>query len=155
MAKIKLILSACLIGIPCRYNGKSQKQKLHLPEEIEIYPICPEVMGGLPIPRLPCEIQGEHVFNTAGKDCTKAFQKGAEKSLEIAKKRNCSLALLKESSPSCGVNFIYDGSFTGNKIPGQGITTQLLRENGVKVFSENEFAQLKKVIHPRSSTDKL
>ena len=139
-----IIVSACLVGINCKYNGDNNdndKVKEYLKDK-EYIIICPEQLGGLTTPRNPSEIiniNGERkVFTCDSIDVTKNFINGAKESLKIAKIYNCKKALLKEGSPSCGCNFIYDGTFSGKKIPGQGITTTLFKENNIEVFSEKE-----------------
>lgn len=135
------IVSACLCGEKVRYDGKAntiEKVKLLIDEGKAIM-ICPEVDGGMTVPRHPCEIQNNKVINRLGEDKTSYFEKGAEKALRLCKKYNIKKAVLKEKSPSCGSNCIYDGTFTGTLIPGQGITAKLLRENGIKVISDEEF----------------
>lgn len=144
-----ILVSACLLGINCKYNGnnnKNEKVIKHLNGKLFI-PICPEQLGGMPTPRHPCEIihnggldkkECIKVINNQNKDKTQKFINGANESLKIAKLYNCKKAILKEGSPSCGSNYIYDGSFTSSKINGEGITTSLLKKNGIKVISENE-----------------
>ena len=138
----KLLVSSCLLGNNTKYNGGNNYIPLieKLKEKYEIFVICPELMGGLSIPRNPSEIRlnTNSVFSSTGLDVTNHFYQGAEGVLKIALDNNIKLALLKESSPSCGVNKIYDGTFTGKKIAGNGITTRLLIENGIKCYSENE-----------------
>ena len=102
----------------------------------------PEVEGGLPIPRKPSERKGDKVFNNAGKDVTKNFVEGAQKALNICKYLDIKIAVLKERSPSCGSNQIHDGSFKNKLIPGQGVTTELLRKNGITVYNEDEIEKL-------------
>ncbi len=140
-----IVVSACLAGIPCRYDGGSspdpEVQKL-VAEGIAV-PICPEVAGGLLIPRLPAEIFGgdgwdvlegkAKVLRRDGVDVTEAFVKGAFKTLALAQKLGAKKALLKARSPSCGVNFIYDGTFTGALKEGMGVTAALLRREGIEV----------------------
>ena len=136
----KILVSACLLGKNCRYDGKncfSQKIK-ELEQEYELIAVCPEELGGLPAPRIPCEIIEGRVFNKEGKDCTEEFMKGAEETLRIAKEEKIKKAVFKSLSPSCGKGTVYDGSFTGKKKAGDGITTALLRNNGIKVYSEIE-----------------
>lgn len=137
---MKILVSACLLGENCKYNGKNNFNSLvaELANSFEIIPICPEVFGGLTTPRLPSEINGEFVINEAGVDVTYEFNKGANLALQIALKENIKYAILKEKSPSCGVNKIYDGNFNGTLLAGKGITCQLLEQNGIKCFSENE-----------------
>ena len=135
-----LIISACLLGERCRYDGKSQPlDKIEdLEERFHLIPICPEVMGGLSTPRLPCEIQCERVIRSDGEDMTEPYQKGAAASLALAQRVHCKKALLKEKSPSCGKNFRYDGSFSAKLTEGSGITAQLFLQNGITVWSETE-----------------
>ncbi|MDE5714623.1 MAG: DUF523 domain-containing protein [Anaeroplasmataceae bacterium] len=138
--KQKLLISACLCGKNTKYNGKNNKiPNLEVLENFyDLILVCPEVMGGLSTPRDPSEIKGDLVLSNRGKNVTEYFKSGAYQTLEIALKYNVEIALLKESSPSCGVHTIYDGSFTGKKIAGMGITAELLRNNGIKVYSEDE-----------------
>ena len=135
------IVSACLCGEICRYDGKttlSEKIKT-LVDEGKALMVCPEVEGGLTVPRLPCEIKNCRVINTEKEDKTEPFIIGAEKALHLAKKYNIKKAILKEKSPSCGSNLIYDGTFTRTLINGQGLTTKLLQENGIEVISDEEY----------------
>lgn len=135
------IVSSCLCGVKSRYDGKvfiSEKVK-ELVDSGKALMVCPEIMGGLEVPRLPCEIRDTKVINSEGEDKTINFKEGAEKVLSLAKKYNIKKAILKEKSPSCGSNYIYDGSFNNNLIPGIGITAKLLRENGILVISNEEF----------------
>jgi uncharacterized protein YbbK (DUF523 family) len=135
------IVSACLCGENCRYDGKSTLSEgvKRLVDEGKAIMVCPEVEGGLPIPRHPCEIRGNRVVTTQNEDKTIEFILGAKKVLELAKKHNIKKAILKEKSPSCGSSFIYDGTFSRKLIKGQGITTRLLRDNGIEVISDEEF----------------
>ncbi len=139
-----ILVSACLLGENCKYNGGNNLcnglQKLRY--KYKFVPICPETFGGLKNPREPAEICGSRVLLRNGEDVTKAFYDGAEISLKIAKEHNCKYAILKERSPSCGVNFIYDGTFSNNVIDGKGITANLLSENDVTLLSENEIDRL-------------
>ena len=137
----KIIVSACLLGEACRYDGKSKpcEKVIRLADKYEIIPVCPEVMGGLSIPRPPSEMQNNGRFiNSEGEDVTQNYRNGAEKALQIAKENACTLAVLKEKSPSCGVHSRYDGSFTRTLINESGITAALLRENGITVISEDD-----------------
>lgn len=140
--KEKLLISSCLLGANVKYNGLNNKiddDSLEaLKEKYELYTVCPESMGGLTIPRNPSEIKGEYVYSSLGIDVTNYFINGANISLKVALDNNIKKALLKESSPSCGSSLVYDGTFTGKKVNGQGITTKLLRENGIEVYSEND-----------------
>lgn len=136
----RILVSACLLGIACRYDGKSKSNKnvLSLLDKYELVPICPEILGGLSTPRAPSEIKGEKVINKLGEDVTDNYKKGAEESLKIATIYNSRKAILKSKSPSCGCGKIYDGSFSKNLIDGDGITTKLFKENNIKVITEEE-----------------
>jgi len=138
------ICSACLLGIKCRYDGKEKKNRKvinHSRKEILI-PVCPEQLGGLSTPREPAEQRGKKVFTKSGKDVSKNFKKGAEQVLEIAKLYGIKEAILKQRSPSCGNGQIYDGTFSGKTIKGDGVTASLLKKNGInyereKILSES------------------
>ena len=142
--KTKIIVSACLLGENCKYNGGNNKcdDIIALAEEFEIIPVCPECFGGLPIPRVPSEIKDGRVYSKTGEDLTEAFLSGAEQTLYIAKEANAPCAVLKENSPSCGFGKIYDGTFSGNKIDGNGITAQLLYDNEIQIFGESQVKRL-------------
>lgn len=135
---MKLLVSACLLGIDCKYNGKNNKNDkvIELLEDYDLIPVCPEIMGGLTTPRTPAEINKNKVITKDGINVTKQYQKGAEETLKIAKLYNCQRAILKEKSPSCGCGKIYDGTFTGTLIDGDGITARLLKEYGIKITGE-------------------
>jgi uncharacterized protein YbbK (DUF523 family) len=151
----KVLVSACLIGENVRFN---ERVKIYENSRLEdwklqgrLVPFCPEVSGGLPVPRPCSEISGPdgrrvlhgdaRVMNIKGKDVTQYFLTGAQKALELARLHNIKLAVLKDGSPSCGSTYIYDGSFSGIKKPGKGITTVLLEENSIRVFSEREIPE--------------
>lgn len=138
--KEKLLVSACLLGTPCRYDGESKRNDAvcALAEKFELVPVCPEVMGGLPTPRTPSERQGGRVSAKDGRDVTAEYRRGAEMALEIAQREGVCAALLKERSPSCGSGEIYDGGFTGALTAGDGVTAELLRAHGIAVFGESE-----------------
>lgn len=142
--KPKLLVSACLLGHNCKYNGKNNYNKdvVELENKFEIIPVCPETFGGLPIPRVPNEIINGRAISKNGEDFTKQYIDGAEKTLYIANESNAVYAVLKEKSPSCGHGVIYDGTFTSTLTPGNGITAQMLLDNGVLVFGESEIAKL-------------
>ena len=133
-------VSACLCGVCCRYDGK---QKC-IPEIKKLYDdkraimVCPEVMGGMPVPREPSEIIGDRVINSSGEDNTGYFLRGAQEALELCKKYNVKKAILKQNSPSCGTNHIYDGTFSGVLIDGMGVTARLFAENGIEVTAEKD-----------------
>ena len=133
---MKLLVSACLMGENCKYNGGNNKNAamLAFAEGNEVCTICPEVLGGLPTPRVPSELRGERVVNKEGEDVDLPFRLGAEKSLAIAKKFDPDLVILQPRSPSCGVHSRYDGTFTGTLLPGAGVTADLLMKNGFPVI---------------------
>ena len=137
---MKLLVSACLLGLPCRYDGKSVvcPQALKLSDRHEVIPFCPEIYGGLPTPRCPAERQNDKVAAKDRADVTEQYMKGAHLTLDTAKLLNIDLAILKEKSPSCGTHRIYDGSFTGTLKEGKGVTAALLSENGIRCISEND-----------------
>ncbi len=141
-AKEKLLISACLVGENVKYNGKNNRIDISkLNDKYELISFCPEVEGGLPTPRPPSEIVSNNplkIVNNRKVDVTHYFLKGAKKALDICKRLNIKKALLKENSPSCGKNFIYDGSFTNTLKAGQGVTVTLLTKNSVEIFNENE-----------------
>ena len=134
------LISACLVGINCKYNGGNNfsEKALDLVKRGEAIPICPEQLGGLMTPRIPAEIKlvnGERrVINKNGEDITMQFEKGANEVLQLCKKLNIDKVILKQRSPSCGVGEIYDGNFNGTLINGNGITSQLLIDNGIEVI---------------------
>ena len=140
----KILISACLVGDKCRYDGHGNYTPLtkDLLEKYELVPFCCEVEGGLPTPRAPSERVGRKVMNTHGKDVTNYFLDGAERALNICKYLGIKIAILKEGSPSCGVNEIYDGTFKNRKIKGQGVLTELLRSNGITVYNEHQIEEL-------------
>ena len=135
------LCSACLLGIACRYDGmpKPDAKVLELAKTEVLIPVCPEQLGGLPTPREPSEnTKLGNIVSKSGKDVSKAFNKGALETLKIAKLYGIKEAILKQRSPSCGSGQIYDGSFSGKIVKGDGITTALLKKNGIKVISEEE-----------------
>lgn len=134
------LCSACLLGIRCRYDGKSKPDKkiIGLSEKEILIPVCPEQLGGLPTPRENSEIKRKRVITVSGKDKTENMKKGAEETLKIAKLFNIKQAILKQKSPSCGCGKIYDGTFSGKIIKGDGVTTALLKKNKIKVISEED-----------------
>jgi len=139
----KILVSECLYGgSPVRYDGKDahcdDPTFLKWKEEGRLVPVCPEVCGGLPVPRPPAQRTGDNVMTENGRDVTPAFKRGAEEALRLAREHDVAFAIMKEGSPSCGTSRIYDGTFTGAKTPGMGITTEQLRAAGYAVFSEHE-----------------
>ena len=147
--KPKLLISSCLLGEKVKYNGKDNKLSINtldkLAKTYEIISFCPEVQGGLPTPRIPCEVISLNplrVINKNQEDKTKEFVLGANKTLDLCKQENISIALLKANSPSCSSKYIYDGTFTSKKIESVGITTSLLLKNNIKVFDETHINEL-------------
>ena len=140
MDKENIIVSACLLGVNCKYNGgnNSCEKIIKLQEKYNIITICPEVDGGLTTPRIPSEIVGKKVINQAGLDVTKEYLKGASIALEKSLSNNVKFAVLKTKSPSCGCGLIYDGTFTHNLINGDGVTTKLLKEHNIQVYTEED-----------------
>ena len=142
-----ILISACLAGINCKYSGDNNynEKVANLLKRGDAILICPEQMGGLPTPRLGAEIVEKdgkrYVYMKDGTDVTEQFERGANEVLEIAKKVNATKAILKSRSPSCGVDIIYDGTFTKTKIDGDGVTAKLLRENGIEVISSDDFIE--------------
>ncbi len=138
-----ILVSACLLGKPCRYDGKSKpcERVIALSNTYNLIPICPEVMGGLPTPRTPSEICGERVLMKDGRDVTENYNRGAQKALEIARENACTVAILKEKSPSCGSGLIHNGLFDGGLVEGDGIAAQLLKNNGIRVLGESEITE--------------
>ena len=144
MAVMLLIVSKCLAGIPCRYDGKDNlvPEIKALVERGEAVAVCPEVLGGLPTPRTPSELQPDgRVLNKQGEDVTAQFVSGAERALEICREHGCAGAILKARSPSCGKGVIYDGSFAGKRVPGSGVFAQMLLDAGIPVMTEAEHLQ--------------
>lgn len=137
---MNVLVSRCLLGINCRYDGDNNEIK-NLKEKfphINFIDICPEVDGGMETPRKPCEIKNKKVLNIEGENKTKFFKKGAKIALKKAKDKNVKVALLKSKSPSCGKDLIYDGSFSNTLIKSHGITCKILSDYGIVVFSEKE-----------------
>lgn len=142
----RILVSACLLGVCCRYDGRgnpsAQVLDLLKRDDLELIPVCPEQLGGLPTPRLPSECVEDRIINRAGEDVTDQFQRGAAEALRLARSYGCDVAVLKERSPSCGCGRIYDGSFTGTLTEGNGVTTELLLSAGIQVVGESRIEQL-------------
>ncbi|MBO5159961.1 MAG: DUF523 domain-containing protein [Lachnospiraceae bacterium] len=133
---MKIMVSGCLLGENCKYNGGnnySEKVAEYIKGH-EVISVCPECLGGLPTPRIPAEIVDGVVKNKAGENVDIQFRKGAEIALETAKRERINLAILQSRSPSCGVKQIYDGTFSGTRIDGQGVFAKLLKENGFQMI---------------------
>ena len=142
----KLLISACLTGVNCKYSGGNNKLSdsvlKKLAAKYELIPVCPESDGGLSTPRDPSERLGDKVVSCKGRDVTEEFQRGAQLALDKALSMGCQKALMKELSPSCGSGKIYDGSFTGTVTDGYGLTAELLMANGVEVWGESRVNEL-------------
>ena len=145
---MKLMVSACLLGDNVKYNGGNNQNDnlIAFLKKHDVIKVCPEVMGGLLIPRVASEINGNMVLNKEGNNVTDYFDKGAKNVLELAKKEKIEVAILKERSPSCGSEYIYDGTFSNQIIKGEGITTKLLKENNIIVLNENNYKEYFKCI---------
>jgi uncharacterized protein YbbK (DUF523 family) len=146
----KILVSACLLGHKVRYDGggvlwPDPRLQKWLEEE-RLVPVCPEVEGGLPTPRPPAQIRDGRVVTGDGTDVTVPFDRGAQAALDLARKHGAVLAILKQSSPSCGSLQIYDGTFSGRKIPGEGRTTALLRRHGIQVFGEDQLDEVEQAL---------
>jgi len=147
MSKL-ILVSACLAGVSCRYDGKHSKVEAiaQLVREGRALPVCPEVMGGLDIPRPCCEMvtEGEEVkvISKDGADVTEAFEKGAQKTLALAQLLEINTVVLQSRSPSCGLGRVYDGTFSGRLVPGNGLTAELLIKNGIRVIRDEEVGDL-------------
>ena len=139
-----IMVSACLMGNNCRYKGDSCKNDnvLKYVAGHDVIAVCPEVMGGLSTPRSPSEIVGDKVMNKDGIDVTREYMAGAEMALKLARENHVELCIMKSKSPSCGCGRIYDGSFTGGMVDGDGVTVALLKKNGFKVLTELEIEQM-------------
>lgn len=149
---IRILISSCLLGERVRYDGGEASVASGLldrwREEGRLVPFCPEVAGGLPVPRPPAEISGRDgravldgetgVVTESGDDVSAQFLGGARRALEAAREAGARLAILKDGSPSCGSSYVYDGRFRQMQRPGWGVTTALLERHGVRVFSETE-----------------
>ena len=137
----KILVSACLLGINCKYNGGNNYNEkiIEYLKDKEVIPICPEIYGGLSTPRKPSERKGNLVIDNEQNDVTLNFKKGAEETLKLAKLLGVKKALLKSKSPSCGYKMIYDGTFTDHLIAGNGVTTELLLNEGIEVLTEKDF----------------
>ena len=144
---MNILISRCLLGVPCRYDGKSVPVP-GLEEALTraghtLISVCPEVDGGLPTPRPPAELQSDgRVVNQEGKEVTAQYQAGAELAARLAQEHGCTVAVLKAKSPSCGGRQVYDGSFSGKLVDGNGVAAALLAENGIEIYSESRTVEL-------------
>ena len=157
---MRLLVSRCLLGEPCRYDGRTKPSLLPKLLEMgfraeDLIAVCPECDGGLPTPRAPSELIGgtaedvlegrANILSVEGADNTAAYRRGAEKAAETAEKNGIRIALLKAKSPSCSPDGVYDGTFSGRLVPGQGLTAALLRRRGLEVFSEETLDALSRL----------
>jgi len=143
---VKILVSACLLGVRCCYDGGThpQSELIRLcgqDQEIQLIPVCPEILGGLSTPRPPAEVWEGGVHNCEGTDVTAQYQKGAAEALRLAELYGCRTAILKERSPSCGCGLIYDGTFTHTRRPGSGVTAELLLQHGIRVYGESSWQE--------------
>lgn len=141
---MKILISACLLGLPCRYDGASKPQPwaAALAQRHELVPVCPEQLGGLPTPREPSERREGHVVMRTGADVTEQYRRGAEAALALCHLLGCEAAILKERSPSCGHGKIYDGTFSGTLTKRDGVTAELLLRSGIRVYGESRAEEL-------------
>ena len=140
-----IAVSKCLCGYNCKYNGGNNLNLLikKLEENNEVLLICPEVFAGLPVPRIPFELKNNRAINKEGLDITDKVIDGCKIALDLIKKNNVTKVILKESSPTCGVNYIYDGTFTHTKIKGCGLLTRMLKDLNIEVISNEEYYEEK------------
>ena len=143
---MKLLVSACLLGVRCRYDGASKRHPdiLALAERHTLVPICPEQLGGLATPRPPAERREDAVATQSGLDVTDQYRRGAEEALRLCELFGCQAAVLKERSPSCGRGQVYDGTFSGTLTAGDGVTAELLTAHGIPVYGESQIKELLK-----------
>lgn len=141
---MKLLVSACLLGVCCRYDGRSKPHPLaaRLLKTHTCVPVCPEQLGGLPTPRPPAERLGKRVVTAAGADVTAPYRRGAEEALRLCRLFDCEAAVLKERSPSCGRGSIHDGTFSGGMTAEDGVAAALLKEHGIPVYGESQILEL-------------
>ncbi len=139
-----ILVSACLLGIKCRYDGKPKacEEVIRLADKYNLIPFCPEIYGGLPTPRTPSERIGDRVMMKDGTDVTENYKRGAEEAYRICEIYGIKRAILKERSPSCGKDKNYDGTFTGTLIDRDGVTAEYLKERGIRIFGETEIDSL-------------
>lgn len=155
-----IAVSSCLLGEPCRFDGRSKpcEAAKALGEEHHLVPLCPEVLGGLPVPRPPSEVQSGppawRVTNASGEDVTGAYEAGAREACRIAREAGCVGAVLKAKSPACGCGRIYDGSFTGQLTDGWGVAAAALRDAGLSVVDEHHIEELRSRLSDRSSEER-
>ncbi len=155
---MKILVSACLLGVSCRYDGTGEMREevKELMEHHHLIPVCPEILGGLKTPRCPAERRGDRVVTKDGEDVTESYRRGAEETLKLAKLFGCSGAILKERSPSCGCGKIYDGTFTKTLTEGDGVTAQLLKAQGIPVLGDSSSDGMKsrQLFHPENPAER-
>ena len=136
---MNILVSACLLGRSCRYDGRSKpcKAVIDLSKKHNLIPVCPEMDGGLCCPRTPCERVEDKVISKNGEDRTFEYNKGAEIALETAKKYGCKYAIMKAKSPACSSTEVYDGSFSGTLVKGDGVAAEHLKQSGIIVLTED------------------
>lgn len=142
--KQNILVSACLLGMHCKYDGTDamQEELKQCVDKYNLIPVCPEIYGGLQTPRDPAERSGEKVLTKKGEDVTSYFNRGAEETLRLKELYACETAILKERSPSCGYGYIYDGTFGGSLIRGNGVAAELLAGNEVRILGESRIKEL-------------
>lgn len=157
MEKQAVLVSACLLGVNCRYNGSAGMlaELAEMMQCAQMIPVCPEILGGLPTPRPPAERVGEKVLSCEGGDVTQAYLRGAQETLKLAKLYGAKYAVLKERSPSCGAGEIYDGTFSHSRIPGDGVAAALLKAHGVQVYGESRVGELMKCLKEGNKNDTI
>ena len=139
-----ILISACLIGVSCRYDGgtKTVPEIKELMAKYNLVPVCAEILGGLPTPRVPAERIGDKIITKDGRDVSAEYIRGANEVLRLAELYGCKKAILKERSPSCGFGVIYDGTFTDHFKEGNGVTAELLSANGIEIYGESKINEL-------------
>lgn len=150
---MNILVSACLLGVNCRYSGKGElcQELQKLMKEHHLIPVCPEQLGGLATPRTPAERVKDRVVTQMGEDVTAQYEKGARETAGLAELFGCRCAVLKERSPSCGNGRIYDGTFSRQLVSGDGTAAALLKERGVRIFGETEIEKLKQYLEGTGS----
>jgi len=141
---MKVLVSACLLGMACRYDGRSKQNEevIGLQKKHTLIPFCPEIYGGLPTPREPSEIREGRVYAKSGTDVTPQFEKGAAEALRLCRTLGCECALLQDKSPSCGCGWVHDGNFADGLVEGDGLTTKRLKMNGVRVVPASRAGEI-------------
>jgi len=144
---MNILVSACLLGAYCRFDGRcvQDARVMALAGRHTLIPVCPELYGGLPTPRLPGEKRDGRVYDKSGADVTEPYARGAQAALDFARLTDCRYAVLKQRSPSCGEGQIYDGGFSGKLVPGDGMTAALLKENGITVLTPDRLEEIEKL----------